>query len=316
MQDWARELPAIAAERVLRQRRSSVSGSLLSAPAALALASAGLEPAGEAMGCAVMQLGGVGSYCGYSGMGPAPVVVSSGGSGRAWRGYGLYVKALYQGYDAALARLRAEATGLGADGVVGVDLQVVSLDTGTREFVALGTAVRWRTGSRPAAQPSTPGQVPVFLTELGGQDVAKAAAAGWAPLGVAIGLSLALRHRDGAVELASRMLAPNAEVAGLTHLVHDCRSDARDQFARRCATFPGAAQAVVSSMRLRTFEAGCSMGSDAGAEAMMVGTVLGRSGPGRTEPPPVLQIMSLRGTGSRPVRRTTSATADPWRTEG
>jgi len=135
-QEWARGLPPVAVERVVRQRSSQVSGSLLSAPSALALGAAGLAPAGEAMGCAVMQLGWVGSYCGYSGMGPARVVVSSGGVGQAWRGYGLYVKALYQGYDAALSRLRAEAIGLGADGVDGVDLQVVSLDSDTREFVA------------------------------------------------------------------------------------------------------------------------------------------------------------------------------------
>src|SRR3954462_2394918 len=58
-------LPPAALERVRHQRASGVRGSLLSAPAAAAVRSAGLEPVGEVFGCVVVTLGWTGGPCGY-----------------------------------------------------------------------------------------------------------------------------------------------------------------------------------------------------------------------------------------------------------
>src|SRR4051794_33111543 len=58
-------LPAAAVERVRHQRASGVRGSLLSAPAAAAVRSAGLEPVGEVFGCIVVAFGWSGGPCGY-----------------------------------------------------------------------------------------------------------------------------------------------------------------------------------------------------------------------------------------------------------
>jgi uncharacterized protein YbjQ (UPF0145 family) len=58
-------LPPAAVERVRHQRSSGVRGSLLSAPAAAAIRSAGLEPVGEVFGCIVMSFGWSGGACGY-----------------------------------------------------------------------------------------------------------------------------------------------------------------------------------------------------------------------------------------------------------
>src|SRR4051794_41276963 len=59
-------LPAAAVERVRHQRASGVRGSLLSAPAAAAIRSAGLEPVGEVFGCIVVSFGWSGGSCGYA----------------------------------------------------------------------------------------------------------------------------------------------------------------------------------------------------------------------------------------------------------
>lgn len=84
-----RGLPAAAVERVRHQRASGVRGSLLSAPAAAAIRSAGLEPVGEVFGCIVVGFGWTGGPCGYAygwnttfGGGP----VGGGWSGGGWSG--------------------------------------------------------------------------------------------------------------------------------------------------------------------------------------------------------------------------------------
>src|SRR3954468_17937077 len=66
VEDDLRGLPPAAVDRVRHQRASGVRGSLLSAPAAAAIRSAGLEPVGEVFGCIVVTLGWTGGGCGYA----------------------------------------------------------------------------------------------------------------------------------------------------------------------------------------------------------------------------------------------------------
>jgi uncharacterized protein YbjQ (UPF0145 family) len=65
VEDDLRGLPPAAVARVRHQRASGVRGSLLTAPAAAAARSAGLEPVGEVFGCVVVTLGWTGGGCGY-----------------------------------------------------------------------------------------------------------------------------------------------------------------------------------------------------------------------------------------------------------
>jgi hypothetical protein len=298
MEEWIEQhLPPVAAERVRRQRESHVAGSLLSAPAAAALASADLEPAGEVMGCIVMHLGWSGYGCpGYAGSGfgsfgggysggsysgrsysgggftGTPVVTSGQPGGQAWSGYGPYVHALYHAYDTVLNRMLAEAATLGADGVVGVGLTWSRLDSGARELIALGTAVRHRRVDRRRADHAWP-----FCTELSGEDVAKAMLAGWTPLGIAVGLSVAVKHDDWAMQWQlSQLGGPgNIEVDGLTRLLHAARAEARDNLEGRAGRFARAAQIVVSRADLRVSERECGENQrDHIAEATFIGTTL------------------------------------------
>lgn len=81
-----RGVPDVAVDRVRHQRESGVRGSLLSAPAAAAIRSAGLEPVGEVFGCIVTSFGWTTGGCGYAygwnrtgGWGGWPGNVTSGG---------------------------------------------------------------------------------------------------------------------------------------------------------------------------------------------------------------------------------------------
>jgi len=65
VEDDLRGLPPAAVDRVRHQRASGVRGSLLTAPWAAAVRSAGLEPIGEVFGCIVVTLGWTGGGCGY-----------------------------------------------------------------------------------------------------------------------------------------------------------------------------------------------------------------------------------------------------------
>src|SRR6478735_255570 len=178
-------LPPQAQERMQRAARSKVAGSLLSAPEAAALAAVGFSPVGEVMGCIVQHAGWAGYGCGYSYGWNASRTVSS-GNAASWAGLTPYVKAVYAGWHTALRRLVQEATALGADGVVGIQLSETHLGASNREFLALGTAVRTdvATASRP------------FTTDLSGTDVSKLLHAGWVPTGIAIGIAAGVRHDD------------------------------------------------------------------------------------------------------------------------
>jgi uncharacterized protein YbjQ (UPF0145 family) len=272
-----------------RFQADGVRTSLLDVPGAAGLASVGLEPVGEVMGCMVQQLGWSGfGGCGWTGYGPQPTTLTSGRRSR-WAGYAPYVDALYRGYDTAQSRMLEEAVALGADGVVGVRVTAEHLGAGNREFVSLGTAVRARGPRRPASAPRRP-----FFTDRGGSDVAKLLQAGWVPVSIAFGISVGVRHDDYRTVQQSRAWAGNTEVTGYTELVQHVRADARAQFGARTAR-AGADGALVSSQHLQISEIEPSDGhADHVAEATVVGTTIARFARGRAAPPAALTIVPLR----------------------
>lgn len=333
--DWdGRGLPPAAQARLQRAADDRVRASFLTVPSAVGVAAAGFEPVGEAMGCVVMHLGwsgyGCPMYAGYGGgfggrgfggggfggggfnggfnggiagsggiaggygWGESPTVTSGGAGstvgGSQWSGYRPYADALYQGYDTALARMNAEAQALGADGVVGIRLTTERMDTGSREFVALGTAVR-STGATHLSRP--------FATLLDGVDLAKLLAAGWAPAGAIVGLSIAVRHDDYRTQQQrSSWSSSNVEVVGYTELVTAARVDARDQFARRVAQ-TGAEGAVVDAVTLHVHEVEPSDGHrDHVAEAMVMGTAITRFHEQPTAPTRSLAYLPLTDPSS------------------
>lgn len=281
-------LPAVAVQRLRRASSSGVRTSLLSVPDDVAGRSAGLTPVGEVMGCLVQQIGWRGfGGCGYYASGPFGTSTVTTSSRSRWVGYRPYVDALYRGYGAALDRLLAEARVLGADGVVGVRLSADEVGLETREFLALGTAVR---GGNPGGRP---GSGP-FVTDLRGGQTAALMHAGWRPVRVVLGISVAVRHDDYVTQQQARRFAGPTEVSGYTELVQHVRSDARARFADAVARV-GADGAVVSHMHLDVREQTPSEGhADHVAEARVVGTAIARAGLSPQAAPPALTVLPLR----------------------
>src|ERR1700712_4000405 len=101
---------------------------------------------------------------------------------------GTLSQAMYHARELAMTRMEAEADVLGADGVVGVRLEVELKEGGSdvAEFPAVGTGVK--------AEPDTPagtswrnhrGQP--FTSDLSGQDFFTLIRTGYAPLGLVMG---------------------------------------------------------------------------------------------------------------------------------
>ncbi len=93
-------------------------------------------------------------------------------------------QAMYSARDLAMTRMEEEADVLGADGIVGVRLQVGRYDWGAdlAEFIAIGTAVRHREGILHRAPNGRP-----FTSDLSGQDFWTILRAGYRPLGLVMG---------------------------------------------------------------------------------------------------------------------------------
>jgi uncharacterized protein YbjQ (UPF0145 family) len=302
-----------------RARQGAPASSLLSVNGQAGLEGCGFHVVGEVMGCIVEHIGWSGwGGCGYYGQGgfgpggfgpglgrgagfgaglarggggfggqfgiggPTNTVTSGGGGG--YTGFGAYVDALYAGYDTALLRMLTECQSLGGDGVVGVALTVTHLGNDNREFLAYGTAVRAHSETRPRS---------LFSTMLPGQDVAKLLHGGWAPVGIVVGLSMAIRHDDWTTLQQASMMAGNTEVSGYSDLVHHVRSDARHQFQQRTAAY-GADGSISSTMNLDIWEREAGENHrDHVALAAMTGTAVARFHKGTEAQTTSLKILPL-----------------------
>ena len=102
-------------------------------------------------------------------------------------------EAMYHARELAMSRMEAEADQLGADGIVGVRLEIEFKEFGTdlAEFIAVGTAVR--SDEPPPADPHVEGRSwrnnrdQPFTSDLSGQDFWTLIQAGYAPLGMVMG---------------------------------------------------------------------------------------------------------------------------------
>jgi hypothetical protein len=262
-----RGLPPSAMDRIARSNASHLSTSLLTIGGSVAIESVGFTPVGEVMGSCVLQIGFTGAMgCGLYGIGmgnygSSPTLTSRTSN---YAGYAPYVRALDDGYRTAISRMEAEAQQMGAHGVIGVQLTVHTRDTGAREFVAMGTAVRGRVGPSPKL-PSRP-----FTTQLSGSDVTRALRGGWVPVSMVVAISVGVRH-DDAYTRSQAMSWTNAEVQGYTELVSTVRHEAREVFTERIGA-SGATRAYVTHMNVRVWSLEPSAGHrDHAAESLVIG---------------------------------------------
>ena len=286
------ELPPAAESRIAEIRRSGTWGSALSADEFTAIRAVGFEPVGQVLGAAVYNIGYTGgwacpgAWAGYGGFAtPYQSVTAVSGTG-SMGSFGPMVAALYEARRKALGRMSEECAELGGHGVVGVSLTIGQFPAGGLEFKAIGTAVR-APGGVPLRQP--------FTSDLSGQDFAKLITAGWAPAGLALGISVGARHDDWQTVTQTRWGSGNSEVTGYTDLVNQARHDARTQLDRDVARI-GADGVVVKSMEMRIRERECPMQEhrrDHIAEVTIIGTAIARFGRSRPRRDGSLAILSL-----------------------
>ncbi|MGH3781414.1 MAG: heavy metal-binding domain-containing protein [Pseudonocardiaceae bacterium] len=98
-------------------------------------------------------------------------------------------QAMYHARELAMTRMEAEADQLGADGIVGVRLDIEFKEFGSdiAEFIAVGTAVAADEQQAPDGQSWRNNQGQPFTSDLSGQDFWTLIQAGYAPLGMVMG---------------------------------------------------------------------------------------------------------------------------------
>lgn len=131
-------------------------------------------------------------------------------------------QAMYHARELAMSRMEAEADVLGADGIVGVRLDIEFKEFGNdlAEFIAVGTAVvadepppegTWRNAQRKP-----------FTSDLSGQDFWTLIQAGYAPLGMVMG-SCVYHIAHQRFWQAMGNVGQNVEITQFTEALYDAR---------------------------------------------------------------------------------------------
>src|SRR5579862_182806 len=134
-------------------------------------------------------------------------------------------QAMYNARELAMARMRAEADHLGADGIVGVQLRIQSYvwGQGVLEFIATGTAVRalGSTGSGTQGAHRAP-DGRAFTSDLSAQDFFRLLAAGAVPVAFVLGTCVYHIAHQGVMQ-SLRQTGQNQEMLQFTQGVYEAR---------------------------------------------------------------------------------------------
>jgi uncharacterized protein YbjQ (UPF0145 family) len=131
-------------------------------------------------------------------------------------------QAMYHARELAMERMQAEAHALGADGIVAVRLEVEFKEWGsdTAEFLAVGTAVKADSAHNDHGWRNNQGRP--FTSDLSGQDFWTLLQAGYAPLGMVMGVCVYhVAHRTFGNVLSN--LGQNTELPQFTQALYDAR---------------------------------------------------------------------------------------------
>ena len=211
-------IPAYAAERLKGLRTSAhptgVFTSDFSVNEFLLVRKAGFEPIGLCVGSCVYH---VGIQYGSWSRNQELIVLS---------------KAMYHARELAMTRMRAEATAMGADGIVGVNLTIKRLewDQHLLEFIAIGTGVVHGEGHKGfRAHDGGP-----FTSDLSGQDFWALLHAGYRPVEMVMGSCVYhVAHRGMLSGLAT--VGRNVELENFTSAMYEAREIAIERMQREAS---------------------------------------------------------------------------------
>jgi uncharacterized protein YbjQ (UPF0145 family) len=145
---------------------------------------------------------------------------------------GVLTQALYQARELAMARMEEEAHELGADGVIGVRLQIKQHEFGESlvEFVAIGTAIKAREAAASAPANGSwraPSGMP-FTSDLSGQDFWMLLQSGYRPVSLVMGNCVYhIAHQSFGGWLSS--VGNNMEMTNYTQGLYDARELAMER---------------------------------------------------------------------------------------
>jgi uncharacterized protein YbjQ (UPF0145 family) len=132
-------------------------------------------------------------------------------------------QAMYHARDLAMTRMEAEAHELGADGIVGVRLDIEFKEFGSdlAEFIAIGTAVK-ADAPPPGGGVWRNNQGKPFTSDLSGQDFWTLVQAGYAPLGMTMGTCVYhIAHQRFWQAMGN--IGQNVEIPQYTEALYDAR---------------------------------------------------------------------------------------------
>jgi uncharacterized protein YbjQ (UPF0145 family) len=141
-------------------------------------------------------------------------------------------EAMYGARQLAMTRMEEEADQLGADGVVGVRLDIGRYEWGQdmAEFIAIGTAVKHREGVLHRAPNGRP-----FTSDLSGQDFWTLLRTGHRPVGMVMGSCVYhVAHRGMLKSMAQT--GRNVELANFTQALYDARELAMERMQSEAQT--------------------------------------------------------------------------------
>jgi uncharacterized protein YbjQ (UPF0145 family) len=185
----------------LRQNQEGLFTSDLSVNEFLLVKQAGFDPLGLVVGSSIFHIG------------------LQTASWNASQEMTVLSEAMYKARQLAMTRMEEEADVLGADGVVGVRLDIGRYEWGAdmAEFIAIGTAVKHREGKMHRAMNGRP-----FTSDLSGQDFWTLLQTGHRPVGLVMGSCVYhVAHQAMTSVLASA--TRNAELPNFTQALYDAR---------------------------------------------------------------------------------------------
>ena len=205
------ELPVHARERLNAMRNDATHRGLftsdLSVNEFLLVREAGFDPVGLVVGSSIYHIG-------YQ--------------RASWsqnQEMGVLTQAMYHARELAMTRMEEEANALGADGIVGVRLEVTRHEWGESlaEFVAIGTAIRSRNGQSFRNVQGMP-----FTSDLSGQDFWTLLRAGYRPVGMVMGNCVYHVSRQGMGQWFNQV-GRNVEMTNYTQALYDARELAMER---------------------------------------------------------------------------------------
>jgi uncharacterized protein YbjQ (UPF0145 family) len=203
------DLPQHARERLEGMRKAHFFTSDLSVNEFLLVKQAGFEPLGLVMGSSIYNIAArAPQQMGQFEPGCELVEVT---------------QALYHARELAMTRMEEEADELGADGIIGVrmDVNLHAWGQSIAEFIAVGTAVRHASGESFRNAQGKP-----FQSGLSGQDFWTLLRSGYRPVGFVMG-NCVYYVRPQALIVPND--ARNGELSPYTHCLYDARELAMER---------------------------------------------------------------------------------------